>query len=303
MAQRPRVLDNSVLASHESGGAATLAIFDLDRTLVVGSSLFLLATELSNAGLLDRRAVARAAIRNARYRRRGASDGSVDSVRRGVASLAVGREYEPIADVATEVGARLVSEMSPAARMLVDRHLLAGDFCVVLSATPQELVDAVVHALGAHRGVGTRAQIVDGHLTGQLDGPFCYGQGKLERLRTELGEVPLDTAWAYADSMSDLPVLTAVGWPIVVNPDRRLRRVARPQLACAQLLTPVPTLILLRHGKSDWHGHEADRDRPLSPRGGGRRLRWVASWRNSANYRIWRSPRRPFGPRTPSASR
>ena len=227
MAHWPQVLDDTVLAEHGPEGSATLAIFDLDRTLVSGSSLFLLASELSNAGLLDRRTVARAAIRNVRYRRRGASDGRVDSVRRGVANLAVGREYEPIADVAIDVGARLVAEMSPAARMLVDRHLMAGDFCVVLSASPQELVDAVVHALGAHRGVGTRAQILDGRLTGQLEGPFCYGDGKLERLWTELGEVPLDTAWAYADSMSDLPVLSAVGFPIVVNPDRRLQRIAR----------------------------------------------------------------------------
>jgi len=227
VAQKPLVLDDEFLSKHGSSGNATLAIFDLDRTLVSGSSLLPFASELASAGLLERRTVARAAISNARYRRRGASDGRVDSVRRGVADLAVGREYAPIAQVAIEVGARLVAEMSPAARMLVDRHLLAGDFCVVLSASPQELVDSVVHALGAHRGVGTRAQIVEGRLTGLLDGPFCYGEGKLERLRTELGAVPLDTAWAYADSMSDLPVLAAVGWPIVVNPDRRLQRIAR----------------------------------------------------------------------------
>jgi HAD superfamily hydrolase (TIGR01490 family) len=227
MAPRSAAVDDAFVAEHRREGNATLAIFDLDRTLVSGSSLFPLASELARAGVLARRTVARAAIRNARYRRRGASDRRVDSVRRGVAELAIGRDYDPIAEVAMDVGGQLVADMSPTARMLVDRHLLAGDFCVVLSASPQELVDAVVHALGAHRGVGTRAQIVDGLLTGQLDGPFCYGAGKLERLRTELGEVPLDTAWAYADSMSDLPVLTAVGWPIVVNPDRRLQRIAR----------------------------------------------------------------------------
>jgi phosphoserine phosphatase len=129
--------------------------------------------------------------------------------------------------VAEEVGARLVGEMSPSARMLVHRHLLAADFCVVLSASPQELVDAVVYGLGAHRGVGTRVEVVDGHLTGELVGPFCYGGGKLERLRMELGDVELEAAWAYADSMSDLPLLERAAHAVAVRPDRSLRRIAR----------------------------------------------------------------------------
>src|ERR1700704_3776401 len=80
MAQKPLVLDDEFLSRHGSGGNATLAIFDLDRTLVSGSSLLPFASELANVGLLERRAVARAAISNARYRRRGASDGRVDAV-------------------------------------------------------------------------------------------------------------------------------------------------------------------------------------------------------------------------------
>ena len=104
------------------------------------------------------------------------------------------------------------------------RHLDSGDFCIVLSASPHELVESVAVALGAHRAVGTRIDIVDGVLTGRLDGPFCYGAGKLEALEREVGRIDLHTATAYADSGSDLPLLERCGTAVAVNPDKELRR-------------------------------------------------------------------------------
>ena len=65
--------------------------------------------------------------------------------------------------------------------------------------------------------------------TGRLEGPFCHGRGKVARLWVELGTADLSGATAYSDSMSDLPLLTAAGAPVAVNPDRRLRREARTQ--------------------------------------------------------------------------
>ena len=103
------------------------------------------------------------------------------------------------------MGRALAADMSPAARFLVDQHLLAGDFCILLSASPHELVDAVSVALGAHRAIGTRIEVVDGVLTGRLDGPLCYGAAKLDALEREVGLIDLTTATAYADSASDLP--------------------------------------------------------------------------------------------------
>ena len=63
-------------------------------------------------------------------------------------------------------------------------------------------------------------------VTGRLDGPFCYGSAKIDRLVTDVGAVDLRRAVAYADSASDLPVLLACGTPVAVNPDRGLRAVA-----------------------------------------------------------------------------
>jgi HAD superfamily hydrolase (TIGR01490 family) len=206
-----------------------LALFDLDRTLVPGSSALALARALVANGAIKRRELLGAAFRDARFRRRGASDLTADRLKAKVLRVMRDRDRVPIVEIAGTVAAELVATMTPAARSLVDRHLDAGDFTVVLSASPQELVDAVVASLGAHRGVGTRAEHADGRFTGQLAGPFCYGASKLIRLGMELGAVELQHAWAYADSASDLPVLRAAGHPVAVNPDRRLAQVARAE--------------------------------------------------------------------------
>jgi phosphoserine phosphatase len=92
---------------------------------------------------------------------------------------------------------------------------------VLLSASPHELVERIDRDLGVHRSIGSNAEI-----TGGLEGPLCYGPGKLDALQQALGDVDLDRAFAYADSASDLPLLRACGHPVAVNPDRALRRVA-----------------------------------------------------------------------------
>lgn len=204
----------------------TLAVFDLDRTLLPGSSLMALGRAMAATGLVSRRRLAGAALQEARYRRRGSADGEVAELRDEALAHIAGMEREPLVALARRVASELCDQMAPGARLLVERHLGAGDFVVVLSASPQELVEAIVAELGAHRGVGTRAEVRDGRYTGRLEGPFCYGAGKIERLVHDVGRVELDAAYAYADSASDLPLLEACGHPVAVNPDRALRRVA-----------------------------------------------------------------------------
>jgi HAD superfamily hydrolase (TIGR01490 family) len=215
----------SLLPVQDARGA--LAVFDLDRTLLPGSSLLALGRALAQAGLVSRRRLATAAVQERRYRARGAPDGEVDRLRAEALAHVAGLERAALVDVAATVARRLRTAITPAARHLVERHLVAGDFVVVLSASPQELVDAVAAEIGAHRAVGTRAEVLDGRYTGRLDGPFCYGAGKLQRLFADVGRIPLGPASAYADSASDLPVLEACGHPVAVNPDRRLRAVAQ----------------------------------------------------------------------------
>ena len=232
MTEERRLLDRHPLLLGRDDSALTgptLALFDLDRTLLPGSSAVALARALVAHGAIRRRELFGAAARDRSFRRRGASDVTALDLKARVLRVMKGRERPPIMHILGDVAAELVATMTPAARSFVDRHLEVGDFTVVLSASPQELVEAVVAALGAHRAVGTRAEHRDGCFTGELNGPFCYGASKLVRLRMELGPVELERAWAYADSASDLPVLRASRHPVAVNPDRRLAQVARDE--------------------------------------------------------------------------
>jgi HAD superfamily hydrolase (TIGR01490 family) len=201
-----------------------VAIFDLDRTIVPGSSLVDLARLLTANGLLRRRTVLQQVAANQSFARKGAGDRRVDRLRRAALHAMSGCEQTRLIELAHEAGLAVAGRAYPGARWLLDRHLADGDFCVVLSAAPQELVEGVASALGAHRAVGSRSAVHAGRLTGELDGPFCYGEGKLARLASEVGPIDFSTASAYADSASDLPLLEACGQPVAVNPDRRLRR-------------------------------------------------------------------------------
>ena len=207
----------------------SVAFFDLDRTLVPGSSLVVLARALVGHHVVSRRSLAKGLTANAVFARRGAGDSTASRLRERSLETMAGVERAPLLEVLEGAGAAVADRMYPGARWLVERHRDAGDFCVLVSAAPQELVDAVVRAAGLHRGVGTRGEVVDGCFTGRLDGAFCYGEGKVERLTTELGSFDRATASAYADSPSDIPLLRATARPVAVNPDRRMTRVARDE--------------------------------------------------------------------------
>jgi len=201
-----------------------VAVFDLDRTLIPGSSLALFGRELVRRGMVRRTTVARHAAHELGFRRQGLGAARLDSLVHRLLDAAAGEPAEPLRQVARSMGPELAGQVPVAARWLLERHLGRGDFVVILSASPQELVEAITNELGAHRAVGTRLEVDRDTLTGRLDGPFCYGQGKVECLERDVGPIDLSTATAYADSGSDLPLLERCGTAVAVNPDRELRR-------------------------------------------------------------------------------
>jgi HAD superfamily hydrolase (TIGR01490 family) len=120
--------------------------------------------------------------------------------------------------------------VSEEARRRIERHRAQGHRPVLLSAATQY----VNRPLAEHLGLGddflcTRLETRNGRLTGRLVEPACYGTGKVhwaKRFAAEQG-VDLSSSYFYTDSYSDLPMLRAVGHPVAVNPDARLRRHAR----------------------------------------------------------------------------
>lgn len=203
------------------------AIFDLDRTLLPGSSLVHLGRALARRHIIPPTVLAEFVARELLFRVRGLSETGAHRLQERLLAMAEGIEYAPVLALAEEVAAEVARQVRPAARQLIRQHQQSGDYCVVLSSSPQELVGSVAAALGFDRGVGTRSEVIDGRLTGRLDGPFCHSHGKLARLRDEVGLVNLSAAVAYSDAATDLPLLRACGHPVAVNPDRRLRAAAK----------------------------------------------------------------------------
>lgn len=203
------------------GGA--LVVFDLDRTLLHDSSLATVARVAFRHRLISPWRVVGGLVRNARYARHGEHGDIASWARDTVLGTIAGRSVDELLAVVDESVELLVPRVRPSMQEALDTHLAAGDRCVVLSASPHELVDALARRLGAERGVGTKGEIVDGRCTGRLDGPFCHGEGKLVRLRAELGAVDLANATVYTDSSSDLPLLDVAGRRVAVDPDDRLR--------------------------------------------------------------------------------
>ncbi len=205
------------------------AFFDLDRTLISGSSAFTLAIQARRAGLIPNVEFARDATGAIAFKLFGASDDTTDAVRARILKAVTGMRQSELQALNVEVLPRLLAKLRPEARRLIDRHRRAGRATYIVSAAPQEIVEPLAHSLGMTSGLGTRGVVEDDMYTGELVGPFCYGPGKVEAIE-ELAKwngYELAQCYAYSDSASDLPMLEAVGHPVAVNPDGRLERHAR----------------------------------------------------------------------------
>jgi HAD superfamily hydrolase (TIGR01490 family) len=206
------------------------AFFDLDRTLLRRSSALALAGSFHDRGLLSRRHLAKAALWQLLFIARGAD---AEAVRRvAEEGLAVLRGFRP-----EEMRALVADAMEPVLKPLVyaeplhlvARHRERGEPVYIVSATLQEVVDGLATELGFDGGIGTICEVgPDGAYTGHSVRPL-HGEAKARGV-VELAEregFDLAESTAYSDSHTDLPFLEVVGHPVVVNPDRELRRVAR----------------------------------------------------------------------------
>ncbi len=212
-----------------TGSSTSAAFFDLDRTLISGSSAFTLAIQARKVGLVPTREFVRDAGGALAFKLFGASDDTSDEVRKRILGAVVGQRQADLQGLNAEILPRLMERVRPEAKRLLERHRRAGRDTFIVSAAPQEMVEPLAHALGMTGGIGTRSVVDNGVYTGELDGPFCYGEGKVEamQLLARWNGYDLAQSYAYSDSASDLPMLDAVGHPVAVNPDSKLERHAR----------------------------------------------------------------------------
>lgn len=209
-------------------GIMSAAVFDVDNTLVRGSTLYHAALALGRAGLVDLSALPRAVFEQYRFRLT-ANEPELDGIRRRALSAIEGLPVARLEEALAGLGDRILARaMFPGSLALVNRHLERGEEVWLATAGPAELARQIAARLGLTGAIGTEVEVRDGHCTGSLDGPLLHGRAKADAV-TSLGEQrgwDLNRVSTYSDSSRDLPLLRCAGLPNAVNPDRRLRRLA-----------------------------------------------------------------------------
>src|SRR5882757_2055215 len=215
-------------AEDATGGAA--AFFDLDRTLMQGSSAFQFGRAAFSAGLLSRRQLLSDAWANIMFRLRGSSDENTHALRNRISASLEGTRVLDLERLGPNVLAGVLPRIYPQVLKLAHDHQDAGRRVYITTAASQELAGILAQVLVFDGGIGSEfSESIDGVYTGRPVGLFIYGEGKaraIEELARREG-FDLEQCYGYSDSVSDLPMLRLVGHPVAVNPDRELLRTAR----------------------------------------------------------------------------
>jgi HAD superfamily hydrolase (TIGR01490 family) len=211
---------------------ASAAFFDLDRTLMEGSSAFQFGRAAYRAGLLSRRQLTADAIANVRFRLRGSTDADTEALRNRISSSLQGVRVRDLERLGASVLAGILPRLYPQVLAIAHDHQDAGRRVYIVTAASKELAEVLARVLAFDGGIGSQfSEVVDGVHTGRPTGLFIYRTGKaraIEELSQREG-IDLAGSYAYSDSESDLPMLRAVGHPVAVNPDPELARVAREE--------------------------------------------------------------------------
>jgi HAD superfamily hydrolase (TIGR01490 family) len=208
------------------------AFFDLDRTLMEGSSAFQFGRAAYRAGLMTRRQLASDALANLRFRLRGATDADTVALRDRISKSLEGVRVRELERLGVEVLSGILPKLYPQMLEIAYEHQDAGRLVYIVTAASNELAQLLANVLAFDGGIGSQfSEVVDGVHTGRPTGLFIYRTGKaaaIEQLASSEG-LDLADSYAYSDSESDLPMLRAVGHPVAVNPDAELARIAREE--------------------------------------------------------------------------
>ena len=204
------------------------AFFDLDKTVIAKSSALAFGRPFFQGGLINRRAVLKSAYAQFVFSQAGADADQMERMRSQITAMTTGWDVEVVHDIVRETLHEIVDPLVYAeAADLIEAHRAAGREIVIVSSSGAEMVEPIGEMLGADRVVATRMVTEDGRYTGEISF-YAYGENKAVALRELADEhgYDLSACYAYSDSVTDLPMLEAVGHPHAVNPDKGLRRVA-----------------------------------------------------------------------------
>jgi HAD superfamily hydrolase (TIGR01490 family) len=199
--------------------ARTAAFFDLDKTIIAKSSTLAFSKPFFAQGLLNRRAVLKSSYAQFIYLLSGADHEQMDRMRTHLTNMCTGWDVAQVKSIVKETLHDIVTPLVfDEAADLIAGHKLCGRDVVVVSASGEEIVAPIARALGATHAMATRMVVADGKYTGEV-AFYCYGEGKVQAIRELAARegYPLEHCYAYSDSITDMPMLEAVGHPTVIN--------------------------------------------------------------------------------------
>ena len=209
-------------------GRRAAAFFDLDKTIIAKSSTLAFGKPFFHGGLLNRRAVLRSAYAQFVFALAGADADQMDRMRGYLASMCAGWDVQQVRDIVDETLHEVIDPLvHTEAVELIASHHEAGRPVYIVSASGSEVVEPIAKMLGADAAIATTMVVRGGRYTGEIDF-YAYGPAKAAAIVGVAEEHGYDLAecYAYTDSITDLPMLEAVGHPAAVNPDRALRKEA-----------------------------------------------------------------------------
>mgnify|MGYP002885409392 CR=1 FL=1 len=209
--------------------SAAIAFFDLDLTLLEVNTASLWVRREVRLGHISRWSALRAAAWLGMYE---LGVGRLEDAIQSAARTLAGKEEAIFRQRTLDFWEEQVSDrIRPGGRAAVRAHQGAGDATILLTSSSNYLGQLAVDALGLDGMLTNRFVVEDGRYTGLLETPICYGSGKLLHAQrcADAAGVSLADCSFYTDSMSDVSVLKAVGNPVAVHPDPRLRREANRQ--------------------------------------------------------------------------
>jgi HAD superfamily hydrolase (TIGR01490 family) len=233
--------------------ARSAAFFDLDKTIIAKSSALAFGRPFYRDGLINRRDMVKSAYAQLMFRLGGADEQQMARIRDHVASLCKGWQVEQVSQIVNETLHDLINPYVYAeAAALIDEHRAAGRDVVVVSTSGEEMVRPIAEQLGIDDVIATRMVVEGGRYTGEV-AYYAAGPTKAEAVRRLAKERDYDlcTSYAYSDSISAAPLLEAVGFPTVVNPDRGLRRIASERgWPVLEFRHPIPLSRRLRNRRA-----------------------------------------------------
>lgn len=208
------------------------AFFDLDKTVIARASMVAFGRSFRQAGMINRRVMARAAWNGLVFHTLGADEERMRKFRESALRITRGWNHEAVGSLVRDTLTAVIDPIVyDEALELIRDHQDAGRLVFIVSASPEEIVIPLASYLGADGAIASRACIdADGTYTGEVD-VYAYGPYKAEAIADVAAARGIDLAesWAYSDSATDEPMLRSVGHPVAVNPDRELARLANAE--------------------------------------------------------------------------